>query len=99
MIIAKKFIDFKQTLLVFMNIIWIPTITQLKTSFTRPHNMLLTIPNLPPPAVPSQLDLYFNPVALSFSRKGHVLADLFRVDMMIWAAGAITHTAAKTSAN
>ena len=64
LIIAKKFIDFKQILLAFMNTIWIPTITPLKTSFTRPHNVLLTIPNLPLPAVPSQLHLHLNQVAL-----------------------------------
>ena len=64
LIIAKKIPDSKLTHLVSMNIIWIPIITLSKTSFTRPHNALLTTPNLLQPAVLSQLHLPLNPVEL-----------------------------------
>ena len=64
LMIAIKSIDFKQILCAFTNTIWIPTIIQLKTSSTRPHNASLIIPYLPLPAVPSQLPLHLNQVAL-----------------------------------
>ena len=61
---GKEVYRFQATHLVSMNMIWIPTITLSKTSFTRPHNVLLTTPNLLQPAVLSQLHLPLTQVEL-----------------------------------
>ena len=62
--IARKSIDFKQILHASMSTISIHTITQLKASCTKPHNVPLIIPNLPPPAVLFQQHPHSNQAAL-----------------------------------